>query len=180
MEFADNDGYTALHWAAACGHTDVVDALISAGADGSATDAKGETPLHRAARLGRTEAVKRLVKSGGRSAVFAMNDDCETCLDVAGRIDVGGGAVRNLRAVRSSVRREVLSLLPEAKLLVLHHAECQQHLTGDTHQEHPLRLTGILQRLTEGGASGRGWCAAAKSCRGSSLSRRSISLPLLL
>ena len=32
-------------------------------------------------------------------------------------------------------------------MLLLHHPECSQHATGDTHQEHPLRIDAVLSRV---------------------------------
>ncbi|TPX58126.1 hypothetical protein PhCBS80983_g03357 [Powellomyces hirtus] len=53
-------GQTALHYAASKNHREIVDALLSAGADPSVKDATGQTPLHRAVTRGWTEVVRRL------------------------------------------------------------------------------------------------------------------------
>lgn len=44
----DDNGRTVLHWAAVCGHAQVVHQLLRAGADASATDAHGYTALEYA------------------------------------------------------------------------------------------------------------------------------------
>lgn len=46
------DGSTALHTAAALGHSKTVEALINNGANLNAKDRMGKTPLHNAAFLG--------------------------------------------------------------------------------------------------------------------------------
>ena len=58
----DAAGYTALHYAARGGHSDVVRLLLSAGASVDATTAAGgATPLQRAAYAGRRECVRLLL-----------------------------------------------------------------------------------------------------------------------
>lgn len=47
----DEQGHTALHWAAALGRTKIVDLLISAGANVCSVNFEGETPLMRAAMI---------------------------------------------------------------------------------------------------------------------------------
>jgi ankyrin len=58
---SDEDGYTALHWAAACDNQVAVPVLVEAGAEINlrCTDV-GETPLHRAARVGHVDAIEAL------------------------------------------------------------------------------------------------------------------------
>jgi uncharacterized protein len=57
-------GQTALMWAAAEGHADVVQALIDADADVTSRVPSGLSPLMFAAREGRTEVVRVLLKAG--------------------------------------------------------------------------------------------------------------------
>jgi ankyrin repeat protein len=62
---ADNDGGTALHWAAAYGRLDVVTWLVEHGeADVHAKDDTGRTVLHRAALNGELYVAKWLVEHG--------------------------------------------------------------------------------------------------------------------
>lgn len=54
----------ALHTAAGAGHTDVVELLITNGADVNAVTPDGRTPLHQAAQNGHTSAVELLLVHG--------------------------------------------------------------------------------------------------------------------
>ena len=60
----DRRGQTALMWAAAEGHADVVQALIDAGADFRTRLPSGFTPLLFAVREGRIDVVRVLLKAG--------------------------------------------------------------------------------------------------------------------
>lgn len=55
---------SALHEAARLGRTNMVRALIDAGADVNAADAKLQTPLHEAAREGHLTCVRALLEAG--------------------------------------------------------------------------------------------------------------------
>jgi ankyrin repeat protein len=57
-------GDTALMWAAAAGHVDVVRLLIEAGADVRAVDDEGVTALHLARANGHTEVAAALLAAG--------------------------------------------------------------------------------------------------------------------
>jgi hypothetical protein len=58
-------GNTALHMAAANGHTACIDMLLRAGADAGAANARGNTALHWAAENRRTDAARRLLEEAG-------------------------------------------------------------------------------------------------------------------
>ncbi|KAL1496730.1 hypothetical protein AB1Y20_014323 [Prymnesium parvum] len=139
----DGEGYSCLHWAAACGHDDALAALLDEGAELAARSAEGETPLHRAARLGRAACARALLARGGAALVGARNARGETALDVAGKV---GGRIN--RTVRGLIRKALLEAAPAARTVVLHHSDCSLHLTGDHHQEHPLRIEAILAHIT--------------------------------
>ncbi len=64
FDFETKPEQTALVWAAAEGHSEVVVELIKAGADFQTTLSSGFTPLLFAVRNGHTEVVKTLVKAG--------------------------------------------------------------------------------------------------------------------
>lgn len=61
---AENDGTTALHWAAYAGLDALVVALLDHGADPNATNRYGLTPLHAAAEVGHTLPVVALLEAG--------------------------------------------------------------------------------------------------------------------
>src|SRR5262249_2971059 len=64
VDAKDRIGQTALMWAAADGHADVVETLVRAGADAHARLKSGFTPLLFAAREGRIGAVRALLNAG--------------------------------------------------------------------------------------------------------------------
>jgi ankyrin repeat protein len=64
MDATDEWGNTALHVAARCGNSEVVDILLRNGADINAMDGCGETALHIAARDGNQDTVVMLMKHG--------------------------------------------------------------------------------------------------------------------
>lgn len=57
----DDNGWTPLHMAAACGHIEVVRMLVMLGANPNVNHEKGQTPLYRAAEGGHSEVVKLLL-----------------------------------------------------------------------------------------------------------------------
>ena len=78
----DGVGWTPLHYAAVEGNKEVVELLITKGADVNAKDDQsGETPLHFAAFSGHKEIVELLIAKG--ADVNAKDDDGKTPLDSA-------------------------------------------------------------------------------------------------
>jgi ankyrin repeat protein len=61
----DEEGQSALHYAALCGHADIVEILLAAGADVDAKNSGGVTPLHLAATLGNPSVAKALMFGEG-------------------------------------------------------------------------------------------------------------------
>ncbi|KAH9215072.1 ankyrin repeat-containing domain protein, partial [Leptodontidium sp. 2 PMI_412] len=57
-------GRTALHYASAGGHAEIVGILLDAGEDIDAVDGKGWTALHMAADCGHVEVLMLLVNDG--------------------------------------------------------------------------------------------------------------------
>ena len=72
---------TALHRAAAAGHTKIVETLLSAGARADHANADGECALFLAARGGHLDTVRRLVRSGADLERETRHG--ETALDAA-------------------------------------------------------------------------------------------------
>jgi len=60
----DSAGYTALHYAARAGHTNICKILLKAGAAVNATTGGGTTALHRAAYKGHKGVVEVLLGAG--------------------------------------------------------------------------------------------------------------------
>eukprot|EP00047_Mylnosiga_fluctuans_P008273 m.257967 g.257967 ORF g.257967 m.257967 type:complete len:1108 (-) comp21211_c0_seq1:195-3518(-) len=65
----DETDRTALHWAAAIGSADLVQALIKNGADDSLLDRNGASPLHYAAQHARLDCIAALLAGKQRSDV---------------------------------------------------------------------------------------------------------------
>ncbi|XP_036070360.1 ankycorbin [Oryzias melastigma] len=77
----DNEGKSALHVAAAGGHTDCLAAILAHGADLSVSDASGFTALHLAAKNNHVECCKKLVQN--KCAVDATDGSGRTALHYA-------------------------------------------------------------------------------------------------
>ncbi|RYY37263.1 hypothetical protein EON62_01240 [archaeon] len=127
VNLADNEGFSPLHWASACGGAARVEALLRAGADANAFSFDGETPLHRAARFGRDDAVKCLLEAGADDT--AQNKSFFIPLDVAGH---WGGAVN------AEYRARAVAALASAdaamRTTVYYHDDCLGHIARDGHQ----------------------------------------------
>lgn len=65
----DEDGLTALHWAADRDATEALSAAISGGCELDAADNSGQTALHYAASCGHKNATKLLLDAGASTAV---------------------------------------------------------------------------------------------------------------
>ncbi|XP_027343228.1 ankyrin repeat-containing protein P16F5.05c-like [Abrus precatorius] len=96
LDSKDEQGRTALHIAAANGHTDIVEYLISKGVDLNSQNEDKNTPLHWACLNGHVEVVKKLIMGGANVSV--LNSHERTPLDEA----------------VSSGKREVMDAINEA------------------------------------------------------------------
>ncbi|MDP6795777.1 MAG: ankyrin repeat domain-containing protein [Verrucomicrobiota bacterium] len=61
-------GASSLHWAAWCGHSDIVELLIATKANVNAVNSDGETPLDCAENFSQNEIIALLRKHGGKTA----------------------------------------------------------------------------------------------------------------
>ena len=146
------DERTALHWGAEAGNVAALRAMLSA-ADGKLTvptrDNAGDTALHCASRWGRAECIEALAEHGADPHAVTA-DTFEDAVAVAGkRRDDGFRNASAMRRARSAARRALYISFPALRLLVLHHADCQEHALSASkeHQESPLRIPSILQKL---------------------------------
>jgi len=80
------DGRRPIHFAADFGHTDMVEYLLSKGADVDAMDSHGITALLAAIWEGHTETVKLLLTRGARRDAFAP--DGSAYVDCADKPDI--------------------------------------------------------------------------------------------
>lgn len=76
----DEDGLTALHWAADRNATQALAAALQSGCEIDAVDETGQTALHYAASCGHIEATSMLIKAG--ASMLKDEDNC-TPLDLA-------------------------------------------------------------------------------------------------
>ena len=60
-------GASSLHWAAWCGHPDIVELIIAARANVNAVNFDGETPLDCAKNFSQNETAAILRKNGGKT-----------------------------------------------------------------------------------------------------------------
>jgi ankyrin repeat protein len=81
LRWADKDGLTVLHFAAAGGNKEIVEKLYKAGADVNARSSGGLTPLHAAATHGQIDAADQLIRGG--AYVNERTPDGDTALHIA-------------------------------------------------------------------------------------------------
>jgi ankyrin repeat protein len=81
-------GNTALNWASAAGHKDVVDALFAEGAEVNTVNDVGDTPLHQAVWRGHKDVVQALLQRGADSQV--KNKDGKMAYDLARDDEIKG------------------------------------------------------------------------------------------
>jgi hypothetical protein len=77
----DNNGDTALHWAAASDHKEMAEFLLANKADANVKANSGNTPLHTAAYFGHIEIMNLLLAN--KADVNAKNNNGETPLNLA-------------------------------------------------------------------------------------------------
>ena len=82
IDVKDEDGYTALYWAAYTNHIDVVEELLEFGANVNIQNRYHWTPLHAAAQVNNTDIMQILLLRGGANPSIT-NNKRQTALDVA-------------------------------------------------------------------------------------------------
>jgi ankyrin repeat protein len=80
LQETDNQGRTALHWAANRGHEAVATFLLEQGAQANGSDALGETPFILACKKGHLAVVRLLLRHVGEQALHQRDDDGRTAL----------------------------------------------------------------------------------------------------
>ena len=99
----DDKGRTALHYAAAFGHSELSSFLLQVGAFPSAKDDYGDTPLHPACLNGHLAVVKLLVQGGADPTI--SNSAGKTPLIMTSNFNQTGVAqyLLGVRAVRDGI-----------------------------------------------------------------------------
>ena len=147
-------GWTPLHWAAQQGNTGAL-VKMAAWEGGRHVDARasdtGDTPLMVAAAAGRVDCCEALLAAGAEA--LATNASGATELERAGeRVFRLKGPAR-LKA-RAATRAALLRLEPRLRVLVLHHADCDAHVSVKPHQESPERIAAVLETAARAAATG--------------------------
>lgn len=102
VDAQDEQGRTALHMAAANGHLDVVQALITAGGNVNAKNVEENSPLHYAALNAHIPVIQELISKGANAA--SLNRYERTPLDEAiGRNNAAVVDAINTSAVSQSI-----------------------------------------------------------------------------
>jgi acetoin utilization deacetylase AcuC-like enzyme len=148
----DNGGFRAIHWAAAVGNVSSVTLLVREfGEDVNVRSANGgETPLHRAARLSRIDTMKTLIADLGAD-VSVRDARGETAFDVCGVVVIDGRRHAPADKVVRNLRLALCEATPTLQTLLLHHKDCDGHITPDGHFEGADRITAVLDRLGNSG-----------------------------
>jgi ankyrin repeat protein len=100
---SDNDGITALHWAAAYNLPEIMRILLASGANAKAADLSGYTPLHNAASSASVEIIQLLIAAG--ADVNAASIDGKRPLYYAERTIVLSSAGDAMESVRQLLRK---------------------------------------------------------------------------
>ncbi|XP_056913726.1 oxysterol-binding protein-related protein 1-like isoform X2 [Takifugu flavidus] len=116
-------GWTPLHLACHCGHKDVVEELLKAGAGVNVQDNVGDTPLHKAARAGRKEIVLSLLRYDASSSIIngaaqipkdgTEDDEIITMLEAAERREMRRKEGKLLEAAREGDISALSNMLNE-------------------------------------------------------------------
>ena len=168
-----SSGRHTLHVAAARGHTATMEVLWRHGrAEGASSGkgtsgrvptididcrcARGETALHSACRAAQPAAV-RLLLQWGANPMLADYIHRRLPFDVIGMLanyeatSPTGAAAAHSNVRRASaatkVRAQLMQHTPSLRTAIFSHKDCLEHRTPSNHQESPMRVPAILDRL---------------------------------
>lgn len=99
----DNDGITALHWAAGYNLVEITRMLLKSGANVGASDGSGYTPLHNAASGPTTEIIQMLIEAGADVNAVSIHSERPLLLAEKSRAISSDGD--SMEPVRSLLRR---------------------------------------------------------------------------
>lgn len=81
----DKQGSTPVHFAASCGHANMLEQLLQYGGSGSTPDNYGFTPIHKAAYNGHDKCLETMldVSVGGVLWVWSLSINLLSCREMA-------------------------------------------------------------------------------------------------
>lgn len=158
-----SSGRHTLHVAAARGHTATMEVLWRHGTTGrdptidiDCRCARGETALHSACRTAQPAAVRLLLRWGADPMLADYIHRRLPC-DVIGMLanyeapSPTGAAAAHSDVRRASaatkVRAHLMQHTPSLRTAIFSHMDCMEHRTPLNHQESPMRVPAILDRL---------------------------------
>jgi hypothetical protein len=144
-------GWSPLHWAAQQGNADALVTMCAwgggRGVDARASDT-GDTPLMVAAAAGRSDCCAALL-SAGADALAANVSGLGALECAASKVSKSSRA-----KIRPVIRSTLLRNAPELSVLVLHHADCDAHVSLKPHQESPERVAAVLETAARAALTG--------------------------
>ncbi|CZT17722.1 uncharacterized protein RCC_03559 [Ramularia collo-cygni] len=140
VDFADDRGWTALHWAARIGHEDIAQALLEAHCDIDYRSHEHGTPLNQAVHAQKSDMVRFLLSQGAnpnatsRQHGSALHEACEIGnLEIVNSILASGANVDPfciLHTAETGVSSQYIACMPLYSAIKHGHAETVFSTTG--------------------------------------------------
>lgn len=112
----DDEGWTALHWAALYGHAECAGFLIAHGAPLDAVSKKNETPLMIAAESRQKSAFAVLLSAGADADIKRANGDAVLDVLREQKAEDFIKVLRDVQAERASVLQKNMAVMPHVAI----------------------------------------------------------------